>query len=80
VVPRRAWLRRFRTVRKEAGIEWQQDMMRHSYCSHWLAAFGDVNRLRTNVGHRSPDMLFRHYHKAVKAAEAKRFWKITPRS
>ena len=80
VVPSRNFRMRFEAVRKAAELldGWQSDILRHSYCSHWLAAFEDLNRLRANVGHRSPDMLFRHYHKSVKPADAKRFWQIKP--
>jgi len=80
VVPKRNLRWRMVGVRKKAELleTWQADILRHSYCSHWLAAYGDLNRLRANVGHRSPDLLFRHYHKAVRKAEAKKFWQIKP--
>ena len=80
VVPRRNFRKRFEAVRKEAELFdcWQSDILRHSYCSHHLAVFEDLNRLRSNVGHRSPDMLFKHYLKASKPADAKKFWEIRP--
>ena len=61
VAPETAFPRRFRAVRKEAGL-----------------AFEDLNKLRKNVAHRSPNMLFQHYHKAVKPADAARYWQIKP--
>ncbi|MGK0190168.1 MAG: integrase/recombinase XerD, partial [Verrucomicrobiales bacterium] len=41
VAPERNFRKRFDTVRKEAELFdcWQSDILRHSYCSHWLAAF-----------------------------------------
>jgi hypothetical protein len=37
-----------------------------------------VNHLNNLMGHRSPEMLWRHYHRAVTQKDAKTFWKIEP--
>jgi hypothetical protein len=38
----------------------------------------DVNRLNNLMGHTSPAMLWRHYHKAVTQKRAAAFWSIEP--
>jgi integrase len=69
---------RLRTVRETARVEWIQDGMRHTYASNWLAIHKDEHRLRDNLGHKSADELWDHYHKAVTKAEASKFWKVLP--
>ena len=70
---------RLRRIREAAGItDWTQDVMRHSYASYWLAQHGDINRLTLQMGHESPHMLWKHYHKAAKRKDAEGYWKIMP--
>jgi integrase len=57
---------------------WKQDIMRHSFASYWLAQHGDINKLTLMMGHTTTTMLWKHYHKAAKKAEAEKYWKITP--
>ena len=71
--------KRLHAVRTAAGItRWVQDVMRHTYASNWLAVNESVDRLRANLGHRSNDVLWRHYHKAVLRKDAEKFWAIAP--
>ena len=71
---------RLREIRKAARLaNWTQDAMRHSYASYWLAQHGDINRLTLYMGHESPHMLWKHYHRAAKRKDAETYWKITPR-
>jgi integrase len=73
--------KRLRAIRKAAGIDrWPQDAPRRTFASCWLAIHADVNRLNNLMGHTSPEMLWRHYHKAVTQKQAKGFWKIEPPS
>jgi integrase len=70
--------KRLRAVREEAKVTWIQDGMRQSYASNWLAIHKDEHRLRDNLGHKSADELWDHYHKAVTAKFAKKFWEVLP--
>jgi integrase len=71
--------KRLRDVRKAAGIErWPQDAPRRTFASCWLAIHSNVDRLNNLMGHTSPAMLWRHYHKAVTQKNAAAFWKIEP--
>jgi integrase len=79
VTPTSNLRKRLRAVRKVAGIEqWPQDAPRRTFASCWLAIHSDVNRLNNLMGHTSPEMLWRHYHKAVTQNQAKAFWRIEP--
>jgi integrase len=70
---------RLREIRRAAGLtEWTQDVMRHSFASFWLAQHGDINRLTLMMGHESPHMLWKHYHRAAKRKDAEPYWKIMP--
>jgi integrase len=79
VTPTSNLRKRLRAVRKTAGIDrWPQDAPRRTFASCWLAVHSDVNRLNLLMGHTSPEMLWRHYHRAVTQRHAKTFWKIEP--
>ena len=79
VVPLKNLRKRLRAVRVRAGFQgWPQDAPRRTFASCWLAANNDVKRLNNLMGHTSPDMLWRHYHKAVTRKQAKGFWGIEP--
>ena len=70
--------KRLRAV-KTAGLDrWRQDAPRRTFASCWLAVYSDVNRLNLLMGHTSPEMLWRHYHRSVTQKQAKAFWKIEP--
>jgi integrase len=79
VTPLKNLRRRLRATRKAAKVQTIQDGMRHSYASYWLAINKDEHRLRENLGHRSSDELWDHYHRACTEKEAKKFWAIRPR-
>ena len=79
VVPTKNLRKRLRAIRVRAGFQhWPQDAPRRTYASNWLAANHDVNRLDNLMGHTSPAMLWRHYHRAVTQRRAAEFWSIEP--
>jgi integrase len=79
VTPTSNLRKRLRAVRKTAGLDrWPQDAPRRTFASCWLAVHSDVNKLNNFMGHTSPEMLWRHYHRAVTQKHAKTFWKIEP--
>jgi integrase len=63
---------------KVSGEEWPHDCMRHSFCSYHLAMHGSADKTAVQMGHRSTDMLFRHYRELVTKEEAEKFWEISP--
>ena len=62
---------RLRTLRMRAGITpWPQDCLRHTFASAALASgWRDIGSLCLDLGHTSPTMLHKHYHRAMKPAE-----------
>ena len=70
--------RRLRKTREDAGVKAIQDGARHSYASYWLSIHRDEHELRSNLGHTSADILWKHYNKAVTEKEAREFWDIMP--
>lgn len=72
--------KRLRAIRTQAGVKWIQDGMRHTYASNWLAQFHDEHKLRANLGHKSADELWNHYHRELEGKEAAQFWKILPKT
>jgi integrase len=63
---------------KVPGEAWPHDAMRHSFASYHLALHGSAEQTSLQMGHRSSDMLFRHYRELVTKQEAEKFWRISP--
>jgi hypothetical protein len=75
VVPS-GWRKRWQAIRKRAGISEMQDVLRHTFGSNFLAAFGE-EAAKQAMGHtRGSDTLFRHYRRAVRKEEALQFFGI----
>lgn len=68
----------FERVRKETGIRWRQDCMRHSFGSYHLAAFENAGKTALQMGHRELGTLFEYYRRAVRKNEADQYWSIVP--
>ncbi|MGO9246009.1 MAG: tyrosine-type recombinase/integrase [Verrucomicrobiia bacterium] len=73
--------REFRTkweqCRKDAGIQWHNDVLRHSFATYHLAAFNDIGRLSLQMGN-SPHVIHSAYKGLVSKADAERFWALRP--
>lgn len=68
-----------RAAAKAAGLEWGQDILRHTYASMRLAVGHDVGRVAREMGN-SPQILLTHYAELVTRGEADRFWNLRPAS
>jgi integrase len=63
------WRRAWQRIRKAAGIAGEQDILRHSFASHYLAAT-DEAKAKAAMGHTAgSSTLFRHYRRAVTQAD-----------
>jgi integrase len=63
------WRRSWQRIRKAVGIAGEQDILRHSFASHYLAAT-DEARAKAAMGHTAgSSTLFRHYRRAVTQAD-----------
>lgn len=72
------WGNGWRAIRHVAGISNMNDVLRHTFATYHLAAFGDVNLTRSVMGHEIGDMLFKHYRGVVRKSDGLAFWKILP--
>lgn len=73
------WTRRWRTVRREAGLTpWQPDTLRHTYASYHLKYFNDPSTLQWEMGHKDMEMLRTRYLDMgdISAAAAAEFWAL----
>jgi hypothetical protein len=68
------WKKRWQRIRKTAGIGHLQDVMRHTFASHYLAWKGE-DACKLVMGHTAGSTtLFRHYRRAVLPAAGKAFF------
>lgn len=69
------WKRRIAKIRIAAGIKGEQDITRHTFASHFLAAFGE-DATKNAMGHTAGSRtLFKHYRRAVTKEQGKAFFK-----
>ena len=72
------WGKIWQLVRRQSGIADLRDVLRHTFATYHLSAYGDVNSTRSIMGHEAGDILFQHYRGAVRKKDAIAFWSITP--
>lgn len=67
-----------RKIAKDLGWVggWPDNALRHSFASYHLALYGDASKTAHQMGHTSPAMVYRTYARAVKKAEAVKWWRI----
>jgi integrase len=69
------WRRVYRRLRQAAGLKREQDVTRHTFASHFLAAYGE-EATKQAMGHTEGSRtLFRHYRRAVVAAAGVKFFR-----
>src|SRR5437764_13348224 len=62
---------------KASGIEWPNNVLRHSYATYRLAQCQDAARVALEMGN-SPQMLFRNYRELVDEQDAAAWFSIVP--
>ena len=72
----------YRKIRKESGIKWAIDIMRHSFGSYLYAQNSNAGEVAEQMGHRGTMMLFKHYRAAIskkaKSTKPEAYWDIRP--
>ena len=66
---------RAQAARKRAGIEWTENIMRHSFVSYRLADTQNAAQVAEEAGH-SVTILRKHYRELVTPEDAKRYFAI----
>lgn len=61
----------------ELPAHWPQDVLRHSFATHWMAAHSHEGQLAEMLGN-SPAIIQRHYKGLVTAKEGAKYFKIMP--
>jgi integrase len=65
----------------QSGVKNPGNVLRHSFCTYHIAAYGDASKTATLLTHRGPAMLYRHYlGRGVSRKEALLYFAITPKS
>ncbi|MDB6025105.1 MAG: hypothetical protein JWM68_1328 [Verrucomicrobiales bacterium] len=64
-------------VAKFAKIKWPHNALRHSYISYRVAEIQNVAQVALEA-RNSPNIIFSNYRELVKAADAKKWFAITP--
>jgi integrase len=54
------------------------DVLRHSFASHHLELYGSAAKTAHELGHRSEEMLYRHYRELVTKEEALNYFNLHP--
>ena len=54
--------------------QWPHNALRHSFASYHLAQWEDAGKTAHQLGHTSTAMVFQNYARAVKKAEAEKWW------
>lgn len=67
-------------IATKAGVEWQNDIMRHTFATMHCRMYRQPERLKLEMGHsENSRTLYNHYRSGrVKLIDAKRFWTLMP--
>jgi integrase len=66
-------------IKAEKPVEWKANGLRHSYASYRLAAIQDAGRVAGECGNTAK-VIYKHYHKLTKPADAERWFNVKPES
>jgi integrase len=73
------WKRKIQIIRQQAGIATEgRDQLRKTFASMHLAAYEDVSKTRSILGHETSEVLFTNYRGAIAKKTALQFWEIYP--
>lgn len=67
-------------TKHDHGRPWPHNALRHTFASYHYAMHANEAKLQALMGHRSADMLHRHYRALKTKVEAEKFWKLMPGS
>jgi len=74
----RAWWTAQEAIARRSGAKWIKNGMRHSFATYHVAKYGNPAKTSYELGHNSPELLFRHYRGLATAQDAAKFWQIAP--
>ena len=66
-------------LKKDTGIRWIFDGLRHSFATYHLARHEDAAKTALQLGHtQNTDLLFNNYRSLATKKDAKRYWNLRP--
>jgi integrase len=68
-----------RILKKEHGVKWSHDVLRHTFASASFALHDDAAKISAWLGHTNATTLFQHYRKRITKKEATAWFAIRPR-
>jgi integrase len=77
--------KRLEAVRRHADtllgkpLQWPHDCMRHAFATYHLARWKNPANTAFELRHTNQNTLYQHYRALVTVAEARAYWKLTPR-
>jgi integrase len=72
------FVRKQRAFRAELGIEWVQDVLRHTFATFYKASGHTLDEVRDYLGHMTSKMTRKHYLRSIAKDDATEFWSILP--
>lgn len=73
------WTLTLQNCSKSLGWKrWENDVLRHSAASYWLAEMRDAPAVAMELGNSVP-VIYKHYREVVTRKDAARFWRLIPR-
>lgn len=67
----------FNAIRKQAGVSWQGDIMRHSAASHLYAQTQNAALVTAQMGH-GLNVFLKYYRRAVTQQDGEAYFKVNP--
>ena len=68
-----------RKFRKDLGLPWTQDVLRHTFGTNYYNLHHDLNKVSHDMGN-SNEVCKRHYVREVKKSDCVKFWGLRPNS
>jgi len=80
VIPLKSWIwfRRLQWVAQSIGLQRPPNAMRHSFATYHLALYRDAGLTAHELGHSSPDMLYRYYRNLATQDQGRAYFDIMP--
>jgi integrase len=74
------WRHRLDALHRQAGVPKKRNALRHTFASNYYVQHGSAKKTRQLLGHRTDDVLFKHYVTLVPKKDAAAFWNLRPPS
>ena len=70
---------RFNRIKKQSGVKWSPDLMRHSFGSYFMGKNQNIYSCSEGMGN-SPSVIKRFYQRPILSDDVERFWELSPKT